>query len=168
MCVFRHFLTQVLVLCIPILSLAQTPVIASKHSGLDLNTSNINRLETFGAPTLRIDSFIRISKDEMVEVSTFYVQKRDTMKIKSHPMFKGRYNIDNLRKKHPHIAFVNFEKFEKIQGKKTRKEEKDEAGFILDFNHWYWYALLLVALFALLFNRFLLNFARQSTNYPIN
>lgn len=108
----------------------QTPVIASKAYYTN-EFDDFSLDETFGLPNKSIDSFVRISKDSMVEFGTFFTITRDTMRIKDHNIFNdGKYNIDSIKAKYANIKFINFEKFEKTTSKKSKKKRKGDLPFL--------------------------------------
>lgn len=83
---------------------------------------------------------------------------KNKVAIKDHPMFGNRYNIDSLKMAQPEILFLDFEKFDS-------PGPNGIASFFSNLKSIYWFMGIGFLLLGILFNRYLLNFARQSTNF---
>lgn len=108
----------------------------------------------------KIGACVRISRDSIMEI--FIAKDRSSTKnkfaIKDHPMFGPQYNLDSLKMAQPEILFLDFDKFDP-------PGLKDFGSFFSSFKSIYWFMAIGFVLLGILFNRYLLNFARQSTNY---
>ncbi|MCC6818993.1 MAG: hypothetical protein IT245_08895 [Bacteroidia bacterium] len=160
----RHILGLILTSIFSFLCFSQTAAYASNFQGNSVNISNSVEIVSVSDELTQIDSCICISNDRLIMVTKSLPQIRDTQFIKNCSLFTPNFKLDSLKQQYPSIAFVNFDKYNVGQTHKINSD--NDSGFLNYFNHWYWYALLALLLFVLLFNRFLLNFARQSTNFP--
>jgi len=157
--VFRHFLTVVLLVIsfsgfsqhpesqIGITSKSQASLSKTKEKHADMLCSEIGACVRISADSLLV---IHVNEDK----SEFQIKHA----LKDHPMFGKSYNRDSLKRAQPHILFLNFDKFE------NQKQSGNNFFSGLSFNLWYWFAGILILFGVLLFNRYLMNFAKQSTN----
>ena len=104
----KHFIIAITALISSNL-IAQTDVISNKsHSGTGQNI-NLER-DNFGMPSITVDSIIYLSKNCIIEVSSYhgYDQLRDT--VCDHPYFiEHGYNLDEIKKMYPsNTVFYGF------------------------------------------------------------
>ncbi len=159
-CVFRHFLTQVL-FSISFLCVSQ---VSASQANNNLKSSEILasglKMKGSGLPN-KMAACVRISNDSMMEIWVHADKSnhQSKMAIKDHPMFGLQYNLDSLKKAQPGILFLDFDKFD------NSKDLNSSVFSWLNMKSWYWFIGLIALFVILLFNRYLMNFARQSTNY---